>query len=165
MKKRFVISFLAFPLLFAGCKGPSYTSKGAYLGSLHEVELAMAGLGLYPVGTGQETVNEPYVFDDEWKNDWVTYETRSFADSAGNTATFTVKYRSKYDGVSDVEVSGCEVSRSDYYQAVCGDDGVVRRAGRQVQDRNAPDNYTTAAVVLVGSGLLIPVCIALLMLL
>ena len=114
-------------MLLVGCKEIRYTTKGAYLGAMHELGTELKTIGLCPVGSSLETVNEPYVFDDEWKNDWVVYDTRRFADSLGNTATFTVRYRKFREGMINVEVSGCDVSRPDYYKYVCGDDGVIQR--------------------------------------
>lgn len=149
---------LAATLLFAGCKSLNYTSTGAYLGAIHTVETEMKPLGLLPVGSGRETVNEPYVFDDEWKNDWVVYDTRRFADSLGNTASFTVRYRECKDGVINVEVSGCDVSHPSHYEGVCGADGAVQRLNRlDAAPRSSRGNSVAGVAVLGGCFLAVPI--------
>ena len=147
----------------AGCAtSANYTSKGAYLGAMHEVELDMEALGFHPVATGHETVNEGYVLNDEWKNDWVTYDTRQFADSLGYTAAYTVAYRACEDGMRIISVTGCEVSHPDDYALVCGDDGVVQRMNNVPVDVKGSVKAGPSALYLLGIS--IPIVILLLLL-
>jgi len=155
--KKSLIMCAAICCLTVGCKGTAYTSQGVYLGALHEVEMDMQAMGFQPIGSGQETINETYVFDDEWKNDWVTYDARRFVDSLGYEAAYTVRYRAVEDGVRTVEVAGCEVSHPDDYSAICGDDGVVQRINRLQPDKHS--KRSAAAGVFLGSCLAIPVLI------
>lgn len=156
---------IAASLLMAGCGSVKYTSTGAYLGTLHEVESDLKVVGLMPVGSGRETVNEPYVFDDEWKNDWVVYDTRRFADSLGNTASFTVRYRSIGDGLTNVDVSTCDVSHPDMYAYVCGDDGVVQRLNNMVENKSISNKNVGAALSVLGICISVPFLLGLLVVL
>ena len=157
--------FLAVGLLTAGCSSVGYTSKGAYLGALHDVELGMQSIGFQPVASGHETVSENYALDDDWSSDWVTYDTRRFTDSLGYTAAYSVAYHAYKDGMRFVEVAGCEVSHPDDYALVCGDDGVVQRLNNVPVDKKDEGSISAiGAMLFVGSCLVIPSLLVLLLL-
>ena len=157
MKKIDIILCVALALLAVGCKGAKYTSQGAYLGAMHEVETQLESMGFMPVGCGQETVNESFSDDDGWHTDWVTYDTRSFSDTTGCRLEYTVRYRTLEEGMYKVELAGCEVNCTGDYTAICGDDGVVRSLNHMPTDKQSTDVFSTASVLSVSSGILLPV--------
>lgn len=150
---------MSVSLLSAGCSSVNYTSKGVYLGALHETELDMLAIGFMPVATSHETINN--AFNDDWRNDWITYDTRQFADSLGNTAAYTVAYRIHEDGMRTIAVAGCEVSHPGDYALVCGDNGIVQRMNNIPSDQKSRDFGAMIAKTLIGSGILIPTLLVL----
>ena len=153
MKRIIIIGCLALTL--AGCMSVPYTSKGAYLGAMHDMELNMQTLGFRPVGNSHETVNESTFISEDWKDYWVCYDTRQFVDTLGNAAAYTVRYREYEDGVISVELAGCDVTHPDDYATVCGDDGVAQRINSIKNDKEGTKEYTAlgTAVVLGGCAL------------
>ncbi len=148
---------MATTLLTMGCKGVKYTSQGVYLGAMHEVENQLESMGFRPIGCGQESVNEPYAVGDEWVDDWVTYDIRSFADTTGCRVDYSVRYRAVEDGMQKVEVAGCEVNCTGDYTAICGDDGVVRKLNNLPTDKQSNDILSTSVGLYLVCSVLLPV--------
>jgi len=140
MKKILLICAMA---VLAACTGPMYvTSVPTYNKTIDEVVAAIESQGYAFIGKEHDIRNttrqsappfEGNVNSSNWiPLDYVNVDTYRFADSAGNTMSFTVEYRSSNDHTNgmvyyaDVQTAGCTTSNSNDYERLCGDRSPIR---------------------------------------
>ena len=127
----------------AACTGPMYvTSVPSYNNTIYDVMSALESQGYTFTGREHEIRNttrqstppfEGNVNSSNWiPLEYVNVDTYRFADSTGNTMSFTVEYRSSSDHTngtiyySDVQTAGCSTSNSEDYERLCGDRSPIR---------------------------------------
>ena len=129
-------------LAFTACVGPMYvTSVPAYNSSIDKIVADIKESGYNYVGMNHDTRNErrhavPHMEGDNtysaWiPNDIVNVDTYNFADSAGNTMSFTVQFSGGIDPkdkafyYNDVSVVGCSTSDKRDSERLCGEQSPV----------------------------------------
>ena len=129
-------------LAFTACVGPMYvTSVPTYNSSIDKIVADIKESGYNYVGMNHDTRNErrhevahmegDYTYSAWIPNDIVNVDTYNFADSAGNTMSFTVQYKGGVDHTNgtfyytDVKVEGCSTSNSKDYEQLCGEHSPV----------------------------------------
>ena len=118
------------------------TRRITFDNAISSVRDQMADEGFYFNGSFTNTRNEPVVMDVSYSsysgygtamgNNYITQDTYRFADSLGNTISYSVAYSAKMtvDGVPYVEgvgLCGCETSNPKDYETFCGDESVVKQ--------------------------------------
>ena len=114
-------------LLLAACTSVTNISRSEFDNRTYEVEAAMTTVGYHPVAFNAELVNEGHNDGDKWVDNYVWYDRRSFADSLGNMAEYTMRYLKYNNRITQLAVTGCAVSNSRHYANICGSRGIVRR--------------------------------------
>lgn len=129
-------------LAFTACVGPMYvTSVPAYNSSIDKIVADIKESGYNYVGMNHDTRNErrhevAHMEGDNtysaWiPNDIVNVDTYNFADSAGNTMSFTVQFSGGIDPkdkafyYNDVSVVGCSTSDKRDSERLCGEHSPV----------------------------------------
>lgn len=140
MKKILMASVVAIAL--TACVGPMYvTSVPAYNSSIDKIVADIKESGYNYVGMNHDTRNErrhevAHMEGDNtysaWiPNDIVNVDTYNFADSAGNTMSFTVQFSGGIDPkdkafyYNDVSVVGCSTSDKRDSERLCGEQSPV----------------------------------------
>lgn len=140
MKKILMASVVAIAL--TACVGPMYvTSVPAYNSSIDKIVAYIGESGYNYVGMNHDTRNErrhevahmegDYTYSAWIPNDKVNLNTYNFADSKGNSMSFTVQYKGGVDHTNgtfyytDVKVEGCSASNSKDYELLCGEHSPV----------------------------------------
>ena len=123
---------LSVLLGLSSCMETKYVTKKATLDkTVDSVKALMGYEGYYPTGFSTKLTNEMEVvgisytskagFGTAMKNNFVTQDTYTFADSLGNTASYSMFYAlDKRENVVKAGLCGCETSRSQDYDKVCG---------------------------------------------
>lgn len=129
-------------LAFTACVGPMYvTSVSAYNSSIDKIVGDIKESGYNYVGMNHDTRNErrhevahmegDYTYSAWIPNDKVNLNTYNFADSAGNTMSFTVQFSGGIDPkdkafyYNDVSVVGCSTSDKRDSERLCGEQSPV----------------------------------------
>ena len=141
MKK--LLTAVALSLVMAACTGPMYvTSVPTYNKTVDDVVAAIEREGYTFTGKKHDHRNElrhetPAFEGNPNSSSWIpnellNYDTYSFADTDGNTMSFSVQYRLSNDHTngtvyySDVETDGCFTSNSKHYELLCGERSPIR---------------------------------------
>ena len=129
-------------LAFTACVWPMYvTSVPAYNSSIDKIVADIKESGYNYVGMNHDTRNErrhevahmegDYTYSAWIPNDIVNVDTYNFADSAGNTMSFTVQFSGGIDPkdkafyYNDVSVVGCSTSDKRDSERLCGEQSPV----------------------------------------
>ena len=129
-------------LAFTACVGPMYvTSEPTYNSSIDKIVADIKESGYNYVGMNHDTRNErrhevahmegDYTYSAWIPNDKVNLNTYNFADSAGNTMSFTVQFSGGIDPkdkafyYNDVSVVGCSTSDKRDSERLCGEQSPV----------------------------------------
>lgn len=125
----FVLSVL-FGL--SSCMDTKYVTRKTTLDkTVDSVKALMGYEGYYPTGFSTKTTNEMEVvgvsytsktgFGTAMKNNYVTQDTYTFADSLGNIASYSMFYAlDRRENVVKAGLCGCETSNPQDYDKVCG---------------------------------------------
>lgn len=137
-----ILMTVAAALTLTACVGPMHvTSVPMYNNSVDAVVAGIESMGYMFVGRSHDTRNErrhavPHMEGDNtysaWiPNDIVNVDTYNFADSAGNTMSFTVQFSGGIDPkdkafyYNDVSVVGCSTSDKRDSERLCGEQSPV----------------------------------------
>lgn len=126
MKKRATMMLMVAALAAGACTTTSNMKRSEFDNRTYQVEMAMSRLGYYPVAFNAETVNEGHNDGEKWVDDYVWYDHRSFADSLGHFADYTMRYKKSGNMVLQVTLTGCSVTNARDYNKVCGSRSTVR---------------------------------------
>lgn len=140
MKK--ILTAMAVAIVLTACTGPMYvTSVPTYNNTVDKVVAAIESQGYVLKDKKHDHRNElrheTATFEGESSSSWipnelVNYDTYSFADSEGNTMSFSVQYRSRTNHESgaiyytDVQTDGCFTSNAKDCERLCGDRSPLR---------------------------------------
>lgn len=134
--RRLLISVVALFIL-TGCAGPIYvTSEPAYNNAIDKVISVIEKEGYSYVDMKHDRRNElrhevAHMEGDNYYSDWIPNEivninTYSFADTNGNTMSFSVQFKAGVNRQNSalyfthLEVVGCSTSNSKDYERLCG---------------------------------------------
>lgn len=149
------------------------TRKTTFDNAISSVQLQMASHSFKPTGAKTNTRNEKIVIGVSYTsqagygtgmvNNYITQDTYDFADSLGNTMSYSVTYSAKQtdDGipyVGGVELCGCETSSPEDYERFCGDDSVVKQFNELPKDQKV-ERINVGNTTLAVSGILLSVMI------
>ena len=125
---------LVLSVLFglSSCMDTKYVTKKTTLDkTVDSVKALMGYEGYYPTGFFTKSTNEMEVvgvsytsktgFGTAMKNNYVTQDTYTFADSLGNSASYSMFYAlDRRENVVKAGLCGCETSNPQDYDKVCG---------------------------------------------
>lgn len=166
MKKVYLLVAVAAMFLTTSC----YTTHGVYSQSAYDnakarVQANMERNGYRLSGQQHEEKNEVVVtgqsysqytgYGTKMDNNYLQYETIQFANEAGETAEYSVKYQAVMDdnnnyALQDVQVLGCRTSKAADYSSICNGSASPQNViGKMSPDsqRSVLDVATTTAAV------------------
>lgn len=169
--------FLAFVLLgMTSCMDTYYvTNKATFDNAISTIKSQMEERGFNLNGSNSITHNETVVtgvsyssesgYGTAMANNYITQDTYRFADSLGNTMSYSIVYcvQQTTDGkpyVVNSKVCGCETSNPKDYDRLCGDESVVKQINNLPKDQtinrvNVVNTSLAVTGVLVGLALVI----------
>lgn len=133
MKKYlFLLCVLSIVFGFSSCTETKYVTRKSTLDKMVDsLKTQLASEGYRTTGFSTKQTNDMEVvgisytskagFGTAMKNSFVTQDTYTFADSLGNTASYSIFYAlDKSDNVEKAGMCGCETSNPQDYEKVCG---------------------------------------------
>lgn len=152
MIRQYSIVFFIFSSIFcfSSCSHVRYVTKKTTLDSaIVSVKAQYAKQGFLSTGETSDTKNEPVVtgvsysnkggYGTAMANRYITYDSYSFADTLGNTMSYSVKYKlyRTQEGtlyVENVGVSSYETDNPLYYSELFGSDSPLKQINNLPKD-------------------------------
>ena len=147
------------------------TKKTTFDGTIRSVQSQLANQGFNSTGSNTNTHNEAIVtgvsyskysgFGTAMANLFITQDTYRFADSLGNTLSYSVLYSAKQTSkgesyVEGVEVCGCESSNPKDYERLCGKESTIKQINTISKDLQIERlNVMDTTIAITGIGLML----------
>lgn len=176
MRKQYSIIFIVLSSIFcfSSCTHVRYVTKKTTLDStIVSVKSQYAKQGFLSTGRTSDTKNEPVVagisysgkggYGTAMANQYITYDSYSFADTLGNTMNYSVKYKlyRTMEGtlyVENVGVSSYETDNPLYYSQLFGSDSPLKQINNLPKDL-ALREYDNEKTLYLCSGILGGLCL------
>lgn len=150
-------------LCFSSCTETKYLTRKSTLDKMVDsVKTQLMNEGYHTTGFSTKQTNEMEVvgisytskagFGTAMQNNFVTQDTYTFADSLGNTVSYSLFYAlDKQEIVVNAGLCGCETSNPHDYDKVCGSisqiDWMPNKDAIEVPDFSAPLVITGSAII------------------
>lgn len=164
-----IVFFIGVALAFSSCTSTlSVVRFDDYQKANREVAAALNAEGYFMSSKTNDTYNEVVATgDDELKNNYYSYETYTFIDSAQNTISYTVKYQTSKDNkgsmyLKNMNVTECATSDVRIFDHVCSDNGLINTTLNAIKKSEVVIHDSTKTVLACfGIVIALPTLIAL----
>lgn len=173
MKQSLILLSIVAVVCLSSCTTTySVTSKSTLDRGIDQVAIELQKKGYYPVGSSTDTKNEVTVtgqsyseysgYSTRMDNNYITSDTYRFADTLGNTMSYTVSYqlreKSGFYFVNNLQVKGCETSSVKEYGRLCGAESPTKIVSTLPTDASVKLYDETKTYLMLG-GILLLLCI------